>query len=64
MMFDGELLHLLVADCDAFVVGLVDERGLNGKTGLGFGVTDTAQVLEISLKRRCSIGFHLEAPGG
>jgi hypothetical protein len=23
-----------------------------------------AQFFEISLKRRCSLGFHLEAPGG
>ena len=43
MALDGEPLHILIADLDAFVIGLVDERGPNGETSCGLGITDTSK---------------------
>ena len=66
--FDGELAHLVVADPDPFLVGLLVERTFDLQSSLGRGVGDQLDHCGAALQRlpppmiwqnaRCSILFH------
>ena len=76
MGYKSELVELFGRGFDACGIVTAIQVGRDGQAGFGGRSSDevedflvtvewfTCPVLEISEKRRCSIGFHLEAPVG
>jgi hypothetical protein len=76
MRSEADLGHLGVGDFDSRFVVFVDQIALHDEAWFRFGGADElegfsmvvrsspARLLLMWLNRRCSMGFHLEAPGG